>query len=77
MFVCVSVLQPASAQETQICADRELVQAGTFEAVAKSAGTLVGARWGSGAMTLKDGTTHWYSFKGAKLLDVGASETKL
>ena len=77
VVVCISVLQPAWAQEAQTCAERELVKAGTFEAVAKSVGILVGARWGSGAMTLNDGTTHWFSFKGAKLLDVGASETKI
>ncbi len=77
VVVCISVLQPAWAQETQECAERELVQAGTFEAVGKSVGILVGARWGSGVMTLNDGTTHWFSFKGAKLLDIGASETRI
>ena len=43
----------------------------------KSVGSIYGAGWGSGVMTLNDGTTHGFSFKGAKLLDIGASETKI
>ena len=65
----------AHAQETQTCEGRELVQAGTIEAVAKTAGIIVGARWGGGTLTLNSGETHDFSFKGAKLLDFGASET--
>ena len=65
----------AFAQETQTCEERELVQAGTFQAVAKSVGVIVGARWGSGTLTLDSGETYNFSFKGAKLLDFGASET--
>ena len=44
----------AFAQETQICEGRELVRAGTFEAVGKTAGVIIGARWGGGTLTLDD-----------------------
>lgn len=63
------------AQETQTCEGRELVQAGTFEAVAKTVGIIVGARWGGGTLKLNSGNTYIFSFKGAKLLDIGVSET--
>lgn len=65
----------AHAQDTNTCEGRELVQAGTFEAVAKAAGLIIGARWGDGTLTLDSGETHDFSFKGAKLMDFGGSET--
>ena len=65
----------AGAQETQTCEGRDLVQAGTFEAVAKTVGVIIGARWGGGTLTLENGETHEFSFKGGKLLDIGVSET--
>ena len=75
--VLLTLSNGAVAQETQTCEGRELVQAGTFEAVAKTVGIIIGARWGSGTLTLDSGETHFFSFKGAKLLDIGASETRV
>ncbi len=73
--ILVAVGGNAHAQDTQTCEGRELVQAGTFEAVAKTAGIIVGARWGGGTLTLDSGETYDFSFQGAKLLDFGVSET--
>ena len=75
--ILLAMSSAAVAQETKTCEGRELVQAGTFEAVAKTAGILIGARWGSGTLTLDSGETYFFSFKGAKLLDIGASETRI
>ena len=47
---------PSHAQEeAQTCPERELVKAGTFEMTVKSAGLIIGARWGSGTATLNSG----------------------
>jgi len=50
-----------------------LVESGTVVAEGKTLGFAVGARWGDGVLTLKDGTTHKFSFLGMKLLDTGVS----
>lgn len=65
------------AESTQNCPERDLVAAGTFEAVVKTAGVIVGARWGEGTITLNDGTVHKISLSGAKVLEIGASEKQL
>jgi hypothetical protein len=67
----------AHAQETQECGERELVKAGTWEATAKTAGLIVGARWGSGTVTLNNGDAIKFTFEGAKLMEIGGSETKM
>lgn len=62
------------AQETQSCGERDLVKAGTFSATGKTVGILVGARWGSGTVTLNNGERFNFTFEGGKLLEVGVSE---
>ncbi len=65
------------AQETQSCGDRELVKAGTFRATGKTVGILIGARWGSGTVTLNNGESFRFTFEGGKLLDIGISKTDI
>jgi len=65
------------AQETQSCGERELVKAGTFSATGKTVGILVGARWGSGTVTLNNGDRFNFTFEGGKMLDIGVSETDI
>ena len=65
------------AQETQSCGERELVKAGTFSATGKTVGIIIGARWGSGTVTLNNGDRFNFTFEGGKLLDFGISETDI
>ena len=67
----------ASAQDTQTCQERELVESGKFTATVKSVGLIVGARWGDGTLTLSNGDSRQFSLKGAKLMEVGAAEIEL
>ena len=63
-----------SHADTQECGERELVKAGTFEMTVKSAGLIIGARWGSGTATLNSGEKLEFSVEGAKLMDIGGSK---
>ena len=54
----------------------KLVKAGTVEVKGGTVGFLVGFRWGTGTLTLNDGTKLKFSFKGLKLLETGAVEIK-
>ena len=65
------------AQKTQTCGERELVKAGTVRATGKTVGILIGARWGSGTVTLNNGESFRFTFEGGKLLDIGISETDI
>ncbi len=65
------------AAKTQSCDERELVKAGTFTAVVKSVGLIVGARWGDGTMTLNDGSKHNISLSGGKIMEIGAAKQTL
>ena len=67
----------AQAADAGVCDGRERVKTGTFTATAYSAGLIVGARWGDGTVTLDNGTSQAFHFKGGKLMDFGGSETKL
>jgi hypothetical protein len=70
--------QPSHAQDnTQTCGERELVKAGTFKATAKSVGLIIGARWGTGTVTLNSGKTFNISFQGGKIFDIGVAETTI
>ena len=60
------------AQEKKV----KLVKAGTIEVKGGTVGFLVGFRWGTGTLTLNDGTKLKFSFKGLKLLETGAVEGK-
>ncbi len=60
------------AQEKKV----KLVKAGTLEVKGGTVGFLVGFRWGTGTLTLNDGTKLKFSFKGLKLLETGAVEVK-
>ena len=56
LAVSVITIQPTFAQDnTQECGERELVKAGTLKITVKSVGLIVGARWGTGVVTLNDG----------------------
>ena len=50
----------------------KLVKAGTFEAKGGTIGFLIGFRWGSGTLTLNNGTKLKFSFSGLKILETGA-----
>ncbi|MEH6631634.1 MAG: hypothetical protein V7776_12435 [Halopseudomonas aestusnigri] len=63
-----------SYAETQSCPERELVKAGTFTVNVKSVGLIIGARWGTGKITLNDGSSKKFTLSGGKILDIGASE---
>jgi len=54
----------------------KLVKAGTIEVKGGTVGFLVGFRWGSGTLTLNDGTKLKFSFRGLKVLETGAVEIK-
>lgn len=74
-ILCAVAPNQAHAQdETQTCPERELVKAGTFEMTIKSAGLIIGARWGSGTATLNSGEKLEFSIEGAKLMDFGGSK---
>ena len=53
-----------------------LVKAGTVEVKGGTIGFLIGFRWGTGTLTLNDGTKLKFSFRGLKLLETGAVEIK-
>ncbi len=54
----------------------KLVKAGTLEVKGGTVGFLIGFRWGTGTLTLNNGTKLKFSFKGLKLLETGALEIK-
>ena len=54
----------------------KLVKAGTLEVKGGSVGFLVGFRWGTGTLTLNNGTKLKFSFRGVKALETGAAEIK-
>jgi len=53
-----------------------LVKAGTVEVKGGTIGFLIGFRWGTGTLTLNDGTKLKFSFRGLKLLETGAVAIK-
>ena len=68
----------AVAQDEEVdCPERDLVKSGTFTMNVKAVGLIVGARWGEGTLTLNSGETYNFSLEGAKLGDIGASETEV
>jgi hypothetical protein len=67
---------PRIAPAGDPCPTDNLRPSGTIAGTMKSAGFIVGARWGEGVLTLKDGTRHRFSAKGAKVLDTGVAETR-
>ena len=54
----------------------KLVKAGTLEVKGGTVGFLIGFRWGTGTLTLNDGTKLKFSFRGLKVLETGAVEIK-
>ena len=66
---------PSAAQEKD-CPDVEPVLAGTVKGTMTTAGFIVGARWGEGTLTLKDGTVRDFNASGAKLLETGVAEVQ-
>ena len=60
------------AQEKKV----KLVKAGTLEVKGGTVGFLVGFRWGTGTLTLNNGTKLKFSFRGLKVLETGAVEIK-
>ena len=75
--MAISFTATVSAEEKQSCPERELVKAGTFKATVTSVGLIVGARCGTGILTLNNGDTHNFSLKGAKIMEIGAAKKKL
>ena len=74
----VMTTQPTFAQDnTQECGERELVKAGTLKLTVKSVGLIVGARWGTGVVTLNDGKSFSISLKGAKIMEIGAAKLEM
>jgi len=55
----------------------KLVKAGTLEVKGGTIGFLVGFRWGTGTLTLNNGTKLKFSFRGLKALETGAVEVKM
>jgi len=52
---------PGFAQDKKV----KLVKAGTLEVKGGTVGFLIGFRWGTGTLTLNNGTKLKFSFKGA------------
>lgn len=75
MASVLSIGTPASAQ-TFTCEEEELVEAGKIDLTIKSAGLIVGAKWGEGTVTLNNGDTHTFSIKGGKVGVVGGSSVQ-
>lgn len=72
--LAIATLFAPSAFAQSGCEDiKGLVESGAFVAEGSTIGFVVGARWGNGVLTLKDGTAHKFSFSGLKLLDTGVS----
>lgn len=49
---------------------------GTVTLESTSIAIGIGVQWGSGTLTLKDGSTHSFSVDGLSVLDLGASKVK-
>lgn len=49
----------------------QMTKSGTISGWGKSAGWIVGARWGQGTLVLNDGSEYEFTFNGAKLLESG------
>ncbi len=69
-LMLVSFSSRAEAQQ------QKLVKSGTFVIEGKSIGFLIGFRWGTGTLTLIDGTRLKFSFKGVKAIETGAAIVK-
>ena len=76
-MLSICLASASVAAETKDCPDRELVPAGTFVAVVKSAGFIIGVRWGEGTISLNNGTKHRFSLSGGKLMEIGAAKKHL
>ena len=61
-----AVPNPGFAQGKKV----KLVKAGTLEVKGRTVGFLVGFRWGTGTLTLNDGTKLKFSFTGVKALSL-------
>jgi hypothetical protein len=59
------------------CPQKDLVEAGSFTAKITSVGFIIGARWGGGEVTLKDGIKRKFSLKGGKLMEIGANKAEM
>ncbi len=71
--IVVATLLPASAAEKD-CPKGDLPVDGTVTGYMTTVGFIVGARWGEGTLTLKDGSEHKFTAKGAKLLETGVAK---
>ena len=63
---------PGFAEEKKV----KLVKAGTLKVKGGTVGFLIGFRWGTGTLTLNNGTKLKFSIKGAKVWETGAVEVK-
>lgn len=53
------------------CGDKTVAQSGTLEGTGDSIGWIAGVDWGSGTLTLADGTQHTFHYRGVKGLETG------
>lgn len=62
-----------SAEDTTTakCGNQTVTQSGTLEGDGDSIGYIAGVDWGSGTLTLSDGTQHKFHYRGAKGLETG------
>ena len=73
LAVAIPMVFSGNAVEAQ---EKKLVKSGTFVIEGKTIGFLIGFRWGSGTLTLNDGTRLKFSFKGVKAVETGAAVVK-
>jgi len=53
------------------CAGKTVSESGTLDGTGDSIGWIAGVDWGSGTLTLNDGTQHKFHYRGVKGLETG------
>jgi len=68
---CASDDSKMEESKTAKCGDKTVTQSGTVDGSGDSVGWIAGVDWGSGTLTLNDGTKHTFHYRGVKGLETG------
>lgn len=60
-----------AASTTAQCAGKTVAESGTLDGSGDAIGWIAGVDWGTGTLTLKDGSQHKFHFRGVKGLETG------
>jgi len=74
LTACTSPSDEKLAQtEAAQCSDLAVTQSGTLEGSGNTVGWIAGLDWGTGTLTLNDGTQHKFHYRGLTGLETGAT----